>query len=180
MEEKSNRLQFKFLIPEKLVHVLRFLVNRISRRLTVGAKTRNPISQSLCLLDLKRQDPTPEKFSRLMRQLAASYTARILILKICIYDPDPHLSTNIKGIKRSPTNSALLISCSQAPTIERVGASIVVKIWPRPRWRHVSLTFQLSEVHQSSTLKSILFPTSFRSSPLWDCPPFRRLQLRTK
>ena len=56
--------------------------------------------------------------------------------------------------------------------------SVVVKIWPHSRWRHVSLTFQLSEVDQSSPLKSMLFPTSTRSAPRF--PPFRRLSFRTK
>jgi len=46
--------------------------------------------------------------------------------------------------------------------------SIVVKIFPRPRWRHVSLAFQLSEKHQSSPLNSMLYLTSSRSSPLRD------------
>ena len=42
----------------------------------------------------------------------------------------------------------------------------MVKFWPHPRWRHVSLTFQLSEVYQNSPPKSMIFLTSFRSSPL--------------
>jgi len=42
----------------------------------------------------------------------------------------------------------------------------LVRIWPRPKWRQLSLTFQLSEVHHNFPLKSILFPTSSRSSPL--------------
>jgi len=49
---------------------------------------------------------------------------------------------------------------------KRGGVSVVVKIWPRPRWWHVSLIYQLFEVHQSSPLKSMLFLTSSRSSPL--------------
>ena len=52
--------------------------------------------------------------------------------------------------------------------------AVVVKIWPHPRWRHVSLTFQLSEELQSSPSKSMQFPTFSRSSPL------RRLQLRAE
>jgi len=42
---------------------------------------------------------------------------------------------------------------------------VVVKFWPHPRWRHMSLTFQLSEVYQSSP-KSMMCPISSRSSPL--------------
>jgi len=46
MKEKLNCLQFKFSIPEKLIYIPRFSVNRISRRSTVATKTRNLISQS--------------------------------------------------------------------------------------------------------------------------------------
>jgi len=45
--------------------------------------------------------------------------------------------------------------------------SVVVKIWPCPRWRHVSLTFQLFKKHQSSPPKSMLYPTSSKSSLIW-------------
>ena len=48
--------------------------------------------------------------------------------------------------------------------------TIGVKIWPCPRWRHVSLTFQLSEEYQSSSLKSMLYWTYLRSSPFRDYP----------
>jgi len=44
--------------------------------------------------------------------------------------------------------------------------TVVVKNWPRPRWRHVSLTFQFSEVCQSFPPKSMLYLTSSRPSPL--------------
>ena len=46
--------------------------------------------------------------------------------------------------------------------------SVVVKIWPGPRWWHMSLTFQLSEKHQSSPVKSMLFLTPSRSSLFQD------------
>jgi len=46
------------------------------------------------------------------------------------------------------------------------GASVVVKFWPHPRW-HVSLTVQLSELHQSSPPEFMLFPISCRSPLLW-------------
>ena len=73
---------------------------------------------------------------------------------------------NIKGFKRFSTNSALLTSYPQAWTSEKAGASVVVKMWPHLKWWHVSFTLQLSEVHQSSPLKLMLFSTSSRSSLL--------------
>jgi len=54
MEEKLNRLQFKISIPEMSVHVPRFLVNWISKKVTVPLKHEALPHQSLCLLNSKK------------------------------------------------------------------------------------------------------------------------------
>jgi len=82
-------------------------------------------------------------------------------VKIRIYDPDPRLPTNIKGIKRSATNSAFLTFHQQAPSMERAGASVVVKIWPNLRW------------HMSSLSNSLRYIRTFiRSSCCSQSPPY--------
>jgi len=69
MEEKLNRLQFKFSIPENPIRVSTFSINRISKRSTVTAKTQNPTFQFE-----ETHDLIPERSSRPMRQLAATCT----------------------------------------------------------------------------------------------------------
>ena len=72
---------------------------------------------------------------------------------------------NIKtNLRQSPTNSAFPTFRPQALTIKRAGASVVVKIWPSPRWRYVTFIFQLFEIHQRFPPQSMSYSTSSKSS----------------
>ena len=89
-------------------------------------------------------------------------------MKICIYDPNFCPPTNItKALKGVLPTLLFRLLVSRLKQSKEQGDICSDQIWPHPRWWHVPHTFQPSELYHSSPLKSMQFPTSSRSSPLW-------------
>jgi len=126
-----------------------------------------PYLPVIMILEFKRtQDPTPERSSRSMRQLAASCTTCNSILKIRIYDSDPRLPTNITinlRSKRSSTNFALPFPSVGSDNWKAGGICCDQNLTP---FKMMTCIPHLSTLWSTSELSSKVhvIPTSSRSS----------------
>jgi len=182
MGDKSNCLQFIFSIPKSWSTFRDFWSIE-------SAEDQPSLSKHETYLSVIMTPEFKEMQDDLWEILPTDATAGSQLYNLQVNPEDLHLwsrssSANIKMNLRHWKVLYLLRSFDfpSAGSDKRRsgGASIVIKIWPRPRWRHVSFTFQFSERHQSSLSKSMLYPTFSRFSPLRGSFLFWILQPRTK
>jgi len=183
--------QFKFIIPEKSIHVSKFSVNWISKISTAAAtQSQSSWNRDLkgCQLQVLRILIDWQTSCPLATQSPSASKRFTFIIQIL---PSSQISRS-QGIKGSPANSALPAFLPQALASERVGASVVVKNWPLSRWWrvikqlstpfenstsfHPFISFRHSRSSRSpSSIQKINHPRRFHYSNILNVPLTRKL-----